>query len=128
MTNAPRSNAEAVLAALGFEERLSSVVIGSELSRAKPDPLPYLRALELTGSVASRSVAFEDSAPGIRAAAAAGLTVVGLTTSLDEAALIQAGASFAVSDFTDPRIFALAERRIDARVEKEPGFEADATR
>src|SRR5208337_5266061 len=55
VTNAPRANAEAVLAALGFEERLPVVVIGSELSRAKPDPLPYLRALELTGSVGSRS-------------------------------------------------------------------------
>jgi HAD superfamily hydrolase (TIGR01509 family) len=51
----------------------------------KPDPMPYLRALELTGSVASRSVAFEDSEPGIRAAAAAGLAVVGLATSLGEA-------------------------------------------
>jgi len=118
VTNAPHANAEAVLAALGFEERLPVVVIGSELSRAKPDPLPYLRALELTGSVGSRSVAFEDSEPGIRAAAAAGLAVVGLTTSLDEAALIQAGASFAVSNFTDPRILALIERRIGARAEE----------
>jgi HAD superfamily hydrolase (TIGR01509 family) len=116
VTNAPRANAEAVLAALGFEERLRTVVIGSELSRAKPDPLPYLRALELTRSVAWRSVAFEDSVPGIRAAAAAGLAVVGLTTSLDEAALIHAGASFAVNDFTDPRIFVLIERRTAARV------------
>jgi HAD superfamily hydrolase (TIGR01509 family) len=132
VTNAPHPNAEAVLAALGFEERLPSVVIGSELSRAKPDPLPYLRALELTGSVASRSVAFGDSESGIRAAASAGLAVVGLATSLEEAGLIQAGASFAVSDFTDTRIFALIERRIGERVgqesEKEPGLEADATR
>lgn len=118
VTNAPRANAEAVLAALGFERRLPILVIGSELSRSKPDPLPYLRALELTGSVASHSVAFEDSEPGIRAARAAGLAVVGLTSSLDAAALIQAGASFAVSDFTDARIFTLIERRTGARVEE----------
>ena len=81
VTNAPRANAEAVLAALGLEARLSIVVVGSELARSKPDPLPYLAALERTRALASGSVAFEDSPTGVRAAAAAGLAVVGVTTS-----------------------------------------------
>ena len=63
VTNAPRANAEAVLDAIGLAARLPIVVIGSELERAKPDPLPYRRALELTGAAPERSVAFEDSAP-----------------------------------------------------------------
>ena len=42
VTNAPRANAEKVLSALGLELRLPIVVIGSELARSKPDPLPYL--------------------------------------------------------------------------------------
>jgi beta-phosphoglucomutase-like phosphatase (HAD superfamily) len=112
VTNGPRANAEKVLAALGLELRLPIVVIGSELPRSKPDPLPYLRGLELAGALASRSIAFEDSPSGIRAAAAAGLAVVGLTTTLDAAALIRAGATIAANDFTDPRIFALIEERI----------------
>jgi HAD superfamily hydrolase (TIGR01509 family) len=119
VTNAPRANAEAVLAALGLDARLSIVVIGSELARAKPDPLPYLTGLQLTGASASRSVAFEDSPSGVRAAAGAGLAVVGLTTTLDEAALIEAGAALAAKDFTDPRIFALIEARLGADVKKE---------
>lgn len=114
VTNAPRANAEKVLAALGFGERLQIVVIGSELARAKPDPLPYLTGLESTGAEAARSVAFEDSFSGIRAAVAAGLAVVGLTTTLNEAALTEAGAILAAADFTDPRIFALIETRIGA--------------
>lgn len=114
VTNAPRANAEAVLAALGLEARLSVIVVGSELARAKPDPLPYLTALELTHALASRSVAFEDSPPGIRSAAAAGLAVVGLTTTLPESALVAAGATFATRDFADPRIYALIESRIGA--------------
>ena len=114
VTNAPRASAEKVLAALGFGERLPIVVIGSELPRAKPDPLPYLTGLERTGAEAARSVAFEDSFSGVRAAAAAGLAVVGLTTTLSEAALIEAGATIAADDFTDPRIFALIEARIGA--------------
>ena len=103
-----------MLAALGLTGRLAIVVIGSELERAKPDPLPYLRGLELTGAAASRSVAFEDSPPGVHSAVAAGLAVVGLTTSLDEASLIAAGALFAVADFTDLRIRDLIERRLAA--------------
>ena len=71
-------------------------------------------ALERTGALATCSVAFEDSFPGVRAAAAAGLAVVGMKTSLDEQALIEAGAWFAAKDFTDPRIFELIEARIRA--------------
>ncbi len=100
-----------MLSALGLEFRLPIIVIGSELPRSKPDPLPYLKGLELTGALASRSIAFEDSPSGVRAAAAAGLAVVGLTTTLDAAALIRAGATIAASDFTDPQIFALIEER-----------------
>ena len=111
VTNAPRANAEMVLAALGIESRLPILVIGGELARSKPDPLPYLTALERTGALASRSIAFEDSLSGVRAAVAAGLAVVGMTTTLDSRALIEAGAIFAVEDFTDPRVFELIEAR-----------------
>jgi beta-phosphoglucomutase-like phosphatase (HAD superfamily) len=119
VTNAPRANAEAVLAALGLETRLKTIVVGSELERSKPDPLPYLTALKLTGASAARSVAFEDSAPGVRSAAAAGLKVVGLTTTLPERALVDAGASLAVSDFTDSRIFTLIDSRIGRNAEEQ---------
>ena len=119
VTNAPRANAEAVLEALGLAARLGPIVIGSELARSKPDPLPYLTALALTGASAERSLAFEDSAPGVRSAAAAGLAVVGLTTTLEAQALIEAGALFATADFTDPRIFALIDSRIGANAEEQ---------
>ena len=113
VTNAPRANAEKVLGALGrSEHRLPILVIGAELARSKPDPLPYLTALERTGALAANSLAFEDSLSGVRAAAAAGLAVVGMTTTLDSRTLIEAGATIAADDFTDPRIFALIEARI----------------
>jgi HAD superfamily hydrolase (TIGR01509 family) len=114
VTNAPRANAELVLAAIGLAERLPIRVIGGELARSKPDPLPYLTALERTGARAEYSVAFEDSLSGVRSAAAAGLAVVGIATSLDAARLIEVGAIFAAADFTDPRIAALIETRIAA--------------
>jgi HAD superfamily hydrolase (TIGR01509 family) len=112
VTNAPRANAEKVLDALGIGHRLPILVIGAELKRSKPDPLPYLTGLERTGAKARLSLAFEDSLSGVRAAAAAGLAVVGMTTTLDAQSLIAAGATIAARDFTDPRIYALIEERI----------------
>ena len=112
VTNAPRANATVVLEALGLTERLPMQIIGPELARPKPDPLPYLTELERTGAVAAHSVAFEDSLSGLRAALGAGLAVVGLTTTLDEAALRRAGATIAVADFTNRRIFELIRARM----------------
>ena len=60
VTNAPRANAEKVLTALGIGQRLPILVIGGEIARSKPDPLPYLTALERTGASAAHSVAFEE--------------------------------------------------------------------
>ena len=102
VTNAPRDNAEMMLAGLGLTARLPVLVIGDELARGKPDPLPYLTALERLGSTADRALAFEDSRSGVRAAAAAGIETIGMLTGLDEATLRDAGASAAVRDFTDP--------------------------
>jgi HAD superfamily hydrolase (TIGR01509 family) len=114
VTNAPRANAEKVLAALGVGRRLPILVIGGELARSKPDPLPYLTALERTDALAAHSIAFEDSLSGVRAAAAAGLAVVGMTTTLDSRTLVAAGATFGASNFTDPRIFELIETRLNS--------------
>ena len=111
VTNAPRANADLVLKGLGLDARLPIRVIGAELARSKPDPLPYLTGLELTGGRAEHSVAFEDSLSGARAAVAAGLAVVGMMTTLDADALMSVGVTLAVKDFTDPRIYQLIEDR-----------------
>ena len=105
VTNAPRANADTVLAALGLRQRFKVLVIGPELREAKPHPLPYLTALEALGGQAARSVGFEDSPSGTRAAAAAGLGVVGLTSSMSDAALRAEGAAITGRDFTDPAVF-----------------------
>ena len=111
VTNAPRANADVVLASLGLDHRLKIRVIGHELARPKPDPLAYLTGLELTGGAAEHSIAFEDSLSGARAAVAAGLAVVGVMTNLPAEALTGVGAMLAVADFRDPRIYELIETR-----------------
>jgi HAD superfamily hydrolase (TIGR01509 family) len=51
-------------------------VAGDEVSRGKPDPEPYRRALTLLGADAREAVVLEDSSPGASAGAAAGCAVV----------------------------------------------------
>ena len=111
VTNAPRANADVVLDGLGLRHRFKVLVIGPELREAKPHPLPYLTALEALGGDAARSVGFEDSPSGARAAVAAGLGVVGLLTSMDAAALQDAGTVITGPDFNDPAIIAYVRER-----------------
>ncbi|BBK31935.1 beta-phosphoglucomutase [Stella humosa] len=109
VTNAPRANAELMLAALGLGDRFPVLVIGDELARGKPDPLPYLTGLERLGSTPERALAFEDSRSGVRAAAAAGIETIGMRTSLDDATLRQEGAAWTMDDFTDRDFLARLE-------------------
>ena len=104
VTNAPRANVDDVFKALSLSERLKLRIIGAELARAKPDPLPYLTAIEKLGADPKRSVAFEDSMSGLRSALGAGLAVVGIASGLPPEALLSAGASLAVTDFNDARV------------------------
>jgi HAD superfamily hydrolase (TIGR01509 family) len=112
VTNAPRVNAELVLGGLGLTERFETLVISDELAEMKPHPLPYLTGLERLGARAARSVAFEDSSSGMRAALGAGLSLVGMATSLPPQSLLQEGAHLAVKDYNDPRLRTFIEDRL----------------
>jgi HAD superfamily hydrolase (TIGR01509 family) len=111
VTNAPRDNALLLLRGLGWADRFPVLVIGDELARGKPDPLPYLTALQRLGVDGSHALAFEDSLSGVRAAVAAGVETIGLMTALNEAALRAAGAMAVVPDFTSPELLELLHRK-----------------
>jgi HAD superfamily hydrolase (TIGR01509 family) len=101
VTNAPRANAEMMLHGLKLDRRMTQLVIGDELERAKPDPLPYRTGLSKLGATAGKALAFEDSLPGIRSATGAGIATYGMRTGHPDAALLSAGAVAAITDFTD---------------------------
>ncbi|MEI9903463.1 MAG: HAD-IA family hydrolase [Asticcacaulis sp.] len=100
VTNAPPENVSFLLGALGLSGRFDTVVLACELARAKPDPLPYLTALERLSVTADEAMAFEDSLPGLRSARQAGLRCVGMATNLPRDALLAADAVCVLSDFT----------------------------
>jgi HAD superfamily hydrolase (TIGR01509 family) len=77
-SSAPRRLIEAVLAAHGLRDRFGAVVSSEEVPRGKPSPDVYEEAARRLGVDPRRCLAVEDSSNGIRAAAAAGMTVVGL--------------------------------------------------
>jgi beta-phosphoglucomutase family hydrolase len=57
-----------------------SIIDGSRVSKGKPNPQIFLKAAESLNAKPEDCVVFEDSIAGIKAANAAGMKVVGITT------------------------------------------------
>jgi beta-phosphoglucomutase-like phosphatase (HAD superfamily) len=93
-----------MLTGLNVKHRFKTVVIGDDLPRGKPDPMPYLVAGERLAMECKNCVAFEDSRSGMRSASASGAYAIGMMSSLPEEELVKAGARFGVRDFTDSRL------------------------
>lgn len=110
VTNAPRANAVAMLAAIGLAAAFDTLVIGEECRAGKPDPAPYATAMARLGVAPAACLAFEDSASGIRSARAAGAWTVGIRSAQDDATLRAAGAHSSIADFADPALKPLLAR------------------
>lgn len=79
-SSSPLHQVELVLEATGIRSLVDIVAAGTEVDRTKPAPDVYLLALNRLRVDSAHAVAIEDSAPGIAAAVAAGLTCVALRT------------------------------------------------
>jgi HAD superfamily hydrolase (TIGR01509 family) len=75
-SSSPRSLIELVLGHAGLAPLFAAVVSSEEVDRGKPAPDVYLEAARRLGVPAGGCVAVEDSANGLRSAAAAGMAVV----------------------------------------------------
>jgi beta-phosphoglucomutase len=86
-TAACHENLEFVLSALELEQAFDATIDESNVMNGKPDPEVYLKTAARLGVEPRKCVVFEDSMTGIAAAQAAGMTVIGVRTSLDEQSL-----------------------------------------
>lgn len=75
-TSSRHPQAHLKLAVTGLAPRFAHVVTFDCIDNPKPAPDPYLRAAQLVGHAPEDCIAFEDSDTGVRAAHAAGMTVV----------------------------------------------------
>lgn len=99
-SNAERANVDFVLDTAGIRDAFRVVVSGHDVARPKPYPDIYFRAADLLGVSPSDCVVFEDSHPGVEAAHAAGMKVVGLLTTLSAFDNVE----LAIHGFDDPEL------------------------
>jgi HAD superfamily hydrolase (TIGR01509 family) len=76
-SGSPRADVRNVLQLLGILPRFRAIVASDDVPRSKPAPDVYLRAAADLGILPGSCVAVEDSATGMLAAKAAGMTVIG---------------------------------------------------
>jgi beta-phosphoglucomutase family hydrolase len=99
-TNAEPANLEFVLHNAGLARFFRVTVAGHQVTNPKPFPDVYLRAAELLGVAPAHCVVFEDSHSGVSAGLAAGMRVIGITTTHADLP----GVSLLARDFNDPAL------------------------
>ena len=75
-TSTERAQAERSLALAGLAHYIEVIVAGNEVENGKPAPDIFLRAAAAIGVAPTACVALEDSAVGVRAAAAAQMLTI----------------------------------------------------
>jgi HAD superfamily hydrolase (TIGR01509 family) len=73
VTSSLRVHFDAIHATSGLLDRFEFVLVREDYGRSKPDPEPYLAAVERFGLDPARSIVVEDTERGVRAAFRAGL-------------------------------------------------------
>jgi HAD superfamily hydrolase (TIGR01509 family) len=108
---AMREEIDYVLARAGILNQFAVVVSAEDVTTYKPDPACYLKALEFLNArrgesqilpvAASECLVIEDSPPGIRSARAAGMRTLGVTNTVSDRALRDAGADVVTRSLAD---------------------------
>lgn len=105
VTNAPPKNAQFMLSVLGLTNIFDTVVLANDVAAGKPDPAPYLSALNRLGLTPELVIAFEDSPSGIHSSVGAGIRTIGIASTHPPEHLCSAGAIMAVADFTAKQLW-----------------------
>jgi len=99
-TNAEGANVDFVLDGAGLRSLFRVIVNGHEVTNPKPHPDVYLLVAEKLRVPPEDCIVFEDSHTGVAAGLAAGMRVIGVTTTHDNLP----GVSLLIRDFDDPAL------------------------
>lgn len=99
-TSAPVENLDFVMDALELRPFFDELLHEKLVTRPKPDPEIYLKAMAMLGVSSEESIVFEDSMTGVKAGRAAGARVIGVATThtIDELAEVT---NDVITDFTE---------------------------
>jgi beta-phosphoglucomutase family hydrolase len=89
-SSAPRENVRLLLKAVGAEEFIQDIVSEEDVHRGKPAPEVFLVAARKLGALPRSCVVIEDAVAGVRAAKAAGMKCLAITTTHPRESLAEA--------------------------------------
>ena len=79
-SSAPRRNVDLLVDKLRISRFFQAIVSSEDVTAGKPDPEVFLKAAEKLSAPPSRCVVFEDAIDGVKAAKAAGMKCIAVTT------------------------------------------------
>lgn len=94
-----QANIDLVLDKLGVSALFQFIIGGHQVSKGKPDPEIFQKAIQHFGLEPAQTLVFEDSHPGVKAALAAGSEVIGITTTHSQEEFLSWGVDKTVSDY-----------------------------
>ena len=100
VTGRSRSAVEYVLQKTDLAQYFDTIVAGDDLNSSKPEPEPYLLAVENLNLLPSQCLAIEDNPVGIEAAKRANIQVVGIAN-IYPLHMLQRQANWTVDDFLE---------------------------
>lgn len=99
-TSEPKIVLDAIIKGHPLLKKIDEIVSGEEVLKTKPDPTLFFYAADKIRVNFYDCIVFEDSLSGVKAAKAAKMFCVALSTSYSEKKLKEAGADKVIKDFT----------------------------
>ena len=103
VTSCTRPLAEVRIKAAGLPLP-KKLITSNDITHGKPNPEPFLKGASVLGFPASECVVLEDVPAGVSAGKAAGASVIAFTTTVQEPALTEAGATWILKNCADIRV------------------------
>ncbi len=89
-SSTPRVNIDTIMELIGVSDYFQAITTAEDVSHGKPHPEVFLKAAAKIGCAPENCVVFEDAHPGIEAALAGGMKVIGVGTTHPKEELTQA--------------------------------------